>query len=63
MRKELFPELLESYREWVDGADLSRMQRLIEQGRSKWLKTGEAILELYREKGLSAGESISRLVA
>ncbi len=63
MRKELFPELMEAYQEWVRGSDLSQLSVLIKQGREKWRKTGEEIIELYREKGSSAGELINKLVA
>lgn len=63
MRKELYPELLDAYKEWVDGADIFDMKLLIEHGCSKWRETGEAILALYREKGGAAGEAINQLVA
>ncbi|MBU2646288.1 hypothetical protein KKI24_16395 [bacterium] len=63
MRKTLFPELLEAYHNWVQGADMSGLTQLIDKGRTKWQKTGEDILDLYREKGQAAGESINKLVA
>jgi len=62
MRKELFPELLEAYREWVVDDDLSRLETLIDQGSLRWRNTGADILALYRELGESAGEAINQLV-
>ena len=63
MRKELFPELMEAYREWVQDSDLSRLAALSEHGEARWRKTGHEILELYKEKGEAAGELINKLVA
>lgn len=63
MRKELFPELLEAYKEWVQQEDMSLLMTKIEEGRSRWRQVGQDILALYKEKGSLAGEAINRLVA
>ncbi len=63
MRKTLYPELLEAYQGWVNGADMSLLLELIDQGRIRWRKIGGDILEMYKDKGKSAGELINKLVA
>ena len=62
MRKSLYPELFEAYQDWVKGSDISCLVQLIDKGRTRWRNTGEEILNLYREKGKSAGELINKLV-
>ncbi len=62
MRKELFPELYQAYRNWSANADFSPLLDQIEKGKIRWLESGLEILELYRSDGKSAGARINATV-
>ncbi|MCP4752453.1 MAG: hypothetical protein GY866_16305 [Proteobacteria bacterium] len=62
MRKALFPDLLEAYKDWKDTSEPSRLLEFIEKGKVRWLEVGDEILRLYRSKGTSADKEINELI-
>ncbi len=62
MRKHLFPEILDAYRRWANERDLRPLRRLVSTGKSRWLETAHAMLELHKKDGKNAGASIERLL-
>jgi hypothetical protein len=62
MRKHMYPSLLEAYREWYEAGNLKVLKKQIDQGRDHWQSLAENALELYRERGPEARESIESLL-
>ena len=62
MRKHLFPEALDAYHRWANDRDLKPLRQLVSAGKSRWLDTARAMLELYKKDGENAGAAIERLL-
>lgn len=54
MRREIFPSLLEAYQQWLNNKDLTLLNTWTEQAQQHWLKTAQAMLALFNQKGRSA---------
>ena len=74
MRKEIFPGLLDAYRDWVGsgcdegagavprGRDARAFAALAERGRDHWEGLALALLGLYRDRGAESANPIRALV-
>jgi hypothetical protein len=62
MRKQLFPELAEAYRQWLAGGPLRALAQTAASGEARWLETAGRMLQLYERDGEHVGEAIVRLL-
>lgn len=51
MRRELFPQLFEAYRHWIDSGRLDRLAGEAQRGASLWQETAAHLLDLHRRHG------------
>jgi hypothetical protein len=58
MRRELYPELLDAYRNWREGGPAAPLRDAVAAGRERWEEAAARLLALYREHG----ENIAPLV-
>ncbi len=59
LRREIFPELEQAYRQWVSGGTLLPLKTALLHGAARWSAAAEQALELFRQDG----EDTTRLVA
>jgi hypothetical protein len=62
MRRELFPELLTAYENWVETGERQELLRLCELGRRRWLERAEILLDLYRRHRDDCQERMESLI-
>lgn len=60
MRRELFPQLYEAYRHWIDSGRLERLADEAQRGASLWRETAARLLELHRRHGAESKIHIER---
>jgi len=63
MRKELFPTLVNAYQHWVESQDLSRLKRVVREGKNHWLVVARRILEFHQRYGNRCQQPIESFVA
>jgi len=63
MRRELFPQALESYRRWVARDDIEPLRAAIAEGEAHWLELAQRLLAAHRTGGADAEAAIERLLA
>jgi len=63
MRKEIFPEAVAAYNNWVDTAQISGLQRLYKDGQSKWLSIAKTISRTLQQSSDVATENIDKLLS
>jgi hypothetical protein len=61
MRRQLFPEALDSYRRWVEG-DTRALAQLAADGAGRWQGVAQQILALHRQYGAEIGPHIEQLL-
>lgn len=61
MRRELFPELVEAYGNWVGGEPLAKLRVVAREGAGRWLEAAHSLLGLYREQPESCADEIGRM--
>lgn len=61
MRRELFPELVEAYGNWVGGESLAKLQVVAREGAGRWLETAHRLLGHYREQPERCADEIGRM--
>lgn len=61
MRRELFPELVDAYGNWVGGGPLEKLQAVAREGAGRWLETAHRLLGLHRERPESCADEIGRM--
>jgi hypothetical protein len=47
MRKELFPEAYAAYQHWNNSGNLDNLKSVVEQGKIRWYKTAQTIINAY----------------
>ncbi len=62
MRRHLYPEALDTYRQWARNHDTDQLQRLADTGRERWLATARAMLDIHRTCGSEAAPRIEQLL-
>lgn len=62
MRRYLFPEIVEAYREWAKHGQLDALASATERGADRWLAAAEQMLTLYHEHRGQAGHLIENLL-
>jgi len=62
MRKELFPTLVDAYQHWVESQDLSRLKRVVREGKDHWLAVAGRILEFHQRYGNGCQQPIESFV-
>lgn len=58
MRKQLFPEASEAYRQWAQWGDATALPRTVQLGKRHWMETARDVLALYRAHGQGAARAI-----
>lgn len=58
IRKELFPQAMNAYRQWADNGDLRPLRDTVKRGREHWLNVSENLLDAYRGNGENARSTI-----
>lgn len=58
MRRQLFPELVEAYEQWLLSGDLAALQQIAESGRERWLNLAGEMLALHRQQGADCRAAI-----
>jgi len=61
MRKELFPEALQAYQNWLDSGSLSALDDVCLYGRQHWQTIAEKILHLYQDHANNLARDIEAL--
>jgi len=61
MRKELFPEALQAYQNWLDSGSLSALDDVCLYGRQHWQTIAEKILHLYQDNANNLARDIEAL--
>jgi len=51
MRRELFPELLDAYHDWLGSGRLDALKQAAREGETRWLAAAQNALALYRTHG------------
>jgi hypothetical protein len=62
MRRELSPELVAAYEQWVDRGDSEELRRVTQKGREHWLQRANTLLDLYRRYGNDCAGPIESLM-
>ncbi len=62
MRRHLYPDLLDAYRQWLRGADLGPLRRAAASGEQRWLETAGRMLALYERDGEQVAARIVQLL-
>lgn len=63
MRKEIFPEALIAYNEWVDTKNLNVIEKLSIMGKTKWLDIATQIKQSYLENNTIYPENVELLLS
>jgi len=63
MRKEIFPEAMEAYKEWVNTRNLNIIEKLSIMGKSKWLDIANKIKKTYLEEKSLNSESVELIIS
>jgi hypothetical protein len=63
MRRELFPESVMAYQEWVNRGTLAPLQDAVQQGTARWRSLAETMLGLYRSRCDDLEKAVEGLVA
>lgn len=61
MRRELFPELSDAYRRWLDGGQLQALNLQVKQGAQRWLETAHRLIGLYHDDPGTCAAEIGRM--
>lgn len=62
LRKDLFPGLVQAYRQWNAGEDWEAISQIAAQGQAHWSSLGAQILACHASRGARYQEDIERLV-
>jgi len=62
LRKALFPAATEAYERWRADGSLMPLKDVVHAGATYWQQTARGVLDLYREKGQTAGDAIVNLL-
>ena len=62
MRRQLFPELAQAYRQWLAGGAIRALARTAADGEARWLDVAGQMLRLYARDGEQVGEAIVGLL-
>lgn len=60
MRRELFPQLLDAYRHWLNSGRLDRLAEEARRGVYLWQERAEHLLDLYRQHGEECNKQIEK---
>lgn len=63
MRRELFPELDEAYRDWAAGASRERLKAVARTGAGRWTEMAHRLLALYRGQPENLAAAIGDMCA
>jgi hypothetical protein len=63
MRRKLFPELAETYADWLATGDLSLLAEVAARGREHWRATAFELLDLHARRGDDVGPLIEARLA
>ena len=63
MRKEIFPEAVSAYNEWVNTKNLNVIEELSNMGKSKWLDIASRIKQIYLDEQAVNAENVELLLA
>ncbi|HED17663.1 MAG TPA: hypothetical protein ENI64_12730 [Gammaproteobacteria bacterium] len=58
MRRELFPGLLDAYKQWHDNGILDPLENKVLQGRQHWLDVGRHITDIFQTSGPQSSPDI-----
>lgn len=61
MRRELFPEAMAAYRQWLETGRTDMLSATCRQGAERWLALARQILDLYRQGANPLGTAIEQL--
>ncbi len=63
MRRKLFPELAEAYRQWTEAGDLSVLAHAAQLGQQRWRDLASELLTLHDQLGAGVGPAIEAKLA
>lgn len=61
MRKELFPEALAAYHQWIESGNLDALEKVYIDGQTHWRNIASSILDLYKNHTQNLAEDIEAL--
>ncbi len=62
MRREIFPQLVIAYQQWLTNKNLSPLKQIAEQSERHWINVAQKIMAFFEKKGLSALSDIEIMV-
>lgn len=63
MRREIFPEAIEIYNEWVKTNNLTVIEKLCKMGKSRWLNIASSIKQAYLKDRTVRAENVELLLS
>jgi len=63
MRKEIYPEAIRAYNEWIDTNNMNILEKLCKIGTDRWMNIASRIKEYYLDEQIVRSENIDLLLA